>query len=97
MKAVLISFNQAHIEDINNIMMHLNLKGFTGWDTVIGAGTKSGEPHLGSHAWPTLNSAYITVVDDAKARPLLDMLHNLDAESPQLGLRAFAWTVDEMI
>ncbi len=97
MKAILISFNQAHLEDINTTLMHLNIKGYTGWDTLIGAGSKTGEPHLGSHAWPTLNSAYITVVDDEKVKPLLGELKKLDEQSPQLGLRAFVWNIEQAI
>ena len=31
MKAVFVSFNQAHLEDVNLVMLRLGLKGFTGW------------------------------------------------------------------
>ena len=55
MKAIFISFNQAYYETIVNIMDRNNLKGFTYWDVVQGRGSKTGEPHYGNHAWPTLN------------------------------------------
>ena len=42
-------------------------------------------------------SAIITVVDDAKVAPLLDALHKMDAETEQLGLRAFVWNVEQTI
>ena len=51
----------------------------------------------GSHAWPSMCSAIITVVDEAKVAPLLDALHALDVETPQLGLRAFVWNIEQTI
>ena len=61
MKAIFISFNQAYYEAIVSIMDRNNLKGFTYWDVVQGRGSKTGEPHYGNHAWPTLNSAILTM------------------------------------
>jgi hypothetical protein len=52
MKSIFISFNQAYYEMIIGIMDHNNLRGFTYWDVVQGRGSKTGEPHYGSHAWP---------------------------------------------
>lgn len=54
-------------------------------------------PSSGTHAWPSLASAIITVVDDSKVEPLLKALRALDADRPLLGLRAFAWPVTDMI
>ena len=51
----------------------------------------------GSHAWPSLNDAIITVVDDAKVKPLLDELKALDATSELMGIRAFVWNVEDGI
>lgn len=97
MKAVFIAFNQAHREDIEEIMLRLNIKGFTGWDTLIGAGSHSGEPHLGSHAWPTLNTAFLAMVDDGIVAEFLSQLQKLDKENDQLGLRAFTWSIEQAI
>jgi hypothetical protein len=44
-----------------------------------------------------MNSALITVVEDEKAEEFLARLKQLDAENDQQGLRAFAWTVSDMI
>ncbi len=72
----------------------LNCRGFTAWPLVSGRGTVNGEPHYGSHAWPSLASAVITMVPDERVVPLLERLRALDAERPKLGLRAFTWTLD---
>ena len=42
-------------------------------------------------------SAIMTVVDDAKVDPLLEVLHAMDQETEMLGLRAFVWNVEKTI
>lgn len=74
-----------------------NCRGFTSWNEVNGRGSVNGEPHYGSHAWPSLASAIITVVDDSRVATVLDKLHAMDVETPKLGLRAFTWTIEQTI
>ena len=64
MKSVFIVYNQALTERVNYILEQLQIKGFTQWPLVNGAGTFGGEPRMGSHTWPEMNSATMTVVDD---------------------------------
>ena len=90
MKAVFIAYNQAHEDDVLTAMRELDIKGFTGWPSLVGAGQRS-------HAWPTLNGALLTVIDDSKVDTLLVRLRDIDAASPQLGLRAFTWAVEQAI
>ncbi len=97
MKSILITFDQAHYESIIELLDRSNCRGFTGWRDVQGRGSSSGDPHYGTHAWPSMASAIITVVDDAKVELLLRQLHELDVKSPLLGLRAFVWDVEQSI
>ena len=97
MKAVFISFNQAYYDDILSIMDHNNIRGFTYWESIQGRGSETGEPHYGSHAWPTMNSAIMAVVDDSKVDTFLALLHRLDKQTEALGLRAFVWNVEKSI
>ncbi len=97
MKSVLIIFDQAFFERIMGILDRLNCRGFSYLPQVQGRGSKTGEPHYGSHAWPSMCSAIITVVDDSKVDLLLDVLHKLDKETEQLGLRAFVWNIEKTI
>ncbi|NLI71567.1 MAG: hypothetical protein GX361_02400 [Bacteroidales bacterium] len=94
MKAVFISFDQAHKEDVIRILDKYMIRGFTLWEGTHGRGTKEGEPHYGSHAWPSLNNSIISVVDDAKVKSLKESLKELDEASPMLGLRVFIWNVE---
>lgn len=97
MKAVFLSCNQSMYDAVIDIMNEMSIKGFTGWEELIGRGTNDGEPHLGNHAWPTMNSALISVMEDEKAAEFMSRLKQLDNENPQQGLRAFAWDVTASI
>ena len=91
MKAVFITFDQAHYERIIDILDRLSCRGFTAWQLVNGRGSSTGEPHYGSHAWPGLASAIMTMVDDDRVASLIDRLRAINDERPKLGLRAFVW------
>lgn len=97
MKSIFIVFDQAYYDQILSILKGNNVRGFTRWEEVQGQGTKTGEPHFGTHAWPTLNSSMITVVPDEKVKPILSDLKELDATSELMGLRAFVWNVEDGI
>lgn len=67
------------------------------FEQVMGAETKTGDPHLGSHAWPTMNSSILTIVPDERVDTLMERLHELDVNNEMLGLRAFVWNVERDI
>lgn len=79
MKAIFIAFNQAYYETIVNIMDLNDIRGFTYWDNVAGRGSRTGEPHLGTHAWPTMNGVIWSIVEDHKVKRFLKLLHKLDS------------------
>lgn len=97
MKAVFMACNQSMYDAVMDIMNDMELRGFTGWEELIGRGSKDGEPHLGNHAWPTMNSALISVMEDDKATEFLKRLKQLDENNGKQGLRAFAWSVTDSI
>ena len=93
MQAILITFDQAHYQKIIDALERLNCRGFTSWPLVQGRGSVAGEPPYGSHAWPALASAIITVVEDNRAAAVMAKLAEFNAERPKLGLRAFQWPI----
>lgn len=97
MKSILITFDQAFYERIIETLDRHNCRGFSYLEQVQGRGSRTGEPHYGSHAWPSMCSAVITVVDDAKVDPLLETLHMMDKETEMLGLRAFVRNIEKTI
>lgn len=94
MKAVMIILDQAHYDIIVDKLDRLNIRGFTSLKEVYGKGSNDGIPHYGSHAWPSVNNAILTVVADEKVEGLLSYLRELDSESANLGLRAFVWNIE---
>ncbi len=97
MKAIFVTYNQAYYSDIVKVLNDNGVNGYTEWNEIKGHGSATGEPHLGTHAWPTLNNAIISVVEDEQVDAILRDLHEHDEQSPELGLRAFVWSVEKMI
>ena len=95
MKAVFISYNQAHTLQINTMLDDLGIRGFTRWALTEGRGSEGGEPHYGTHAWPSMNSSLLIFIEEKGVAPLLDALRKLDSEAPQQGLRAFILNAEE--
>ena len=97
MKAVFVAYNQAYNEEIVELLEELGQRGYTVWQDVGGRGTVDGEPHLGSHAWPTQNHAVLTVLEDDLASKVMQALRDKDAAYPDLGLRAYVLPVEEVL
>ena len=97
MKTIFITYDRALHDLVIEALDASNVRGYTLLSDVSGRGTKTGDPHLGSHAWPTLNDALFTVVEDSQTAPLLKRLRQLDIDNPLLGLRAFVWNVEQSI
>lgn len=93
MKAVFVVFNQANIERIEYAMEILGIRGFSLWQDVQGQGTHTGEPHRGTHTWPEMNSAVLTMIEDDKVAPLLEKVKKIDAINEEVGIRAFVWDI----
>ena len=93
MKAIFLSCNQALYEEVLHEMKRLGVRGYTGWEEVEGCGMLTGDPHLGTNAWPTMNSALIAMVEEPKASEFLDAVRRIDAENEILGIRAFWWEI----
>lgn len=97
MKAIFIAYDLAHHEKVLEALNASSCRGYTAFGTVQGKGSKNGAPHLGTHAWPSLASAMLAMVEDERVEPLLARLHAIDVEKPKLGLRAFVWDIIKSI
>ena len=97
MKAIMIVYNQALTEKIDLILDTLKIRGFTKWENVMGRGNEKGEPRMGSHTWPEMNSSTLVIIDDEKVNILLDATKKLDAINDEVGVRAFVWNIETMI
>jgi nitrogen regulatory protein PII len=93
MKAIMIIYNQANTEKIEYMLDKLEIKGYSLWENVQGRGTKTGVPHLGTHAWPEINKSVITIVDDEIVDSVLNTVKKIDEINEEVGIRAFVWDV----
>ncbi len=96
MKAVFISFNQALTERVHKILDDQSIRGFTKWELTEGRGSFDGEPHHGTHTWPSMNSSIMAIVETEKVEPLLAALRKMDAATKMQGSRAFVWNIEQM-
>ncbi len=93
MKSVFIVYNQANTERVEFMLDHLEIRGFTMWEDVKGRGSESGEPRMGTHTWPEMNSAIMAIVPDEKVDPLLSAVKKLDNINLEVGVKAFVWDI----
>ncbi|WP_418983593.1 PG0541 family transporter-associated protein [Alistipes sp.] len=96
MKAVFISYNQALTDRVNHILDEQGIRGFTRWALTEGRGSVDGEPHYGTHAWPSMNSSVLAIVEDSRVAPLLDALREMDSTTRMQGSRAFVWNIEQV-
>lgn len=97
MQAIFIAYDQAHHEAVVDLLEKNSCRGFTSFGETQGRGSVKGDPHYGTHAWPALGGALLTIVEDHRVDSLLEKLHELDVSKPLLGLRAFVWPVARTI
>lgn len=97
MKAIFVAYNQAYNEEIVQLLEEFGQRGYTVWQDVGGRGSVDGEPHLGSHAWPTQNHAVLSMVDDPLAPRVMEALRAKDAAYRDLGLRAWVLPVEDAL
>lgn len=96
MKAILIIFNQADTERIEYMLDEMGIRGFTFIENVQGRGSINGDPHRGTHTWPEMNSAVLTIVPDEVVDGVLANVRRLDKRNEEVGIRAFVWTIDQI-
>lgn len=97
LKAVMIIYNQANTERVEYMLDMLGVRGFTYFEEVQGRGSVNGDPRRGTHAWPELNSAMLCIVDESKVQPLLESVQKLDLRNKEVGVKAFVWSIDQMV
>ena len=97
MQAIFIAYDQAHHEAIIDLLEKNSCKGLTYFGEKQRRGSVKGEPHYGSHAWPSLGGAILTIVEDNRLDSVLEKLKALDESKPLLGLRAFVWQITRTI
>ena len=81
-------------ERIEEMLDRLDIRGFTLFPLTHGRGSYTGEPHMGTHTWPAMNTSIIAVVEDEKIAPAMEALRAIDKDTQLQGMRAFVWNVE---
>lgn len=97
MKAVMIVYNQSISDEVYEILDKVNIRGFTRFHDVSGRGSDKGEPHYGTHVWPSLNAVILTIVDDEKVPAILEEVKKINNIAEEEGIRAFVWHIEMMV
>ena len=97
MKAVYVVYNQVLSDTVLKMLDNLDIRGFSLWENVQGRGTHNGEPHMGSHTWPAMNGAVLSVVEAEKVPVLLNAVTEINQKSELQGIRAFVWNIEATV
>lgn len=81
-------------ERVEAMLNEVGIRGYSLFPLTHGRGSFTGEPHMGNHTWPAMNSTIIAMVDDAKIEPAMAALRKIDQDTQLQGLRAFVWNVE---
>jgi len=97
MKAIMIVYNHGITEEVEDALQQLAIRGFTKFLNVHGQGSQNGEPHLGTHVWPSQNAVVLTVIPEEMVDPLMEKIKEINAEAEEQGIHAFVWNIEQMI
>ena len=97
MKAIFIVYGQSLANTVESLLNKLEIRGFTRWTETLGRGSFTGEPHYGTHAWPSKNGSVLAIVADETVDLLFDGLRHINEQAEEQGLNAFVWTIDRRL
>ncbi len=95
MKLVVIAYNEALDEEVQELLQANGVDAFTKWTKVYGKGQASG-PHLGTHVWPKANNVLAVLTGDETAPRLLHDVRALRTRLANEGIKAFVLPCEEV-
>jgi hypothetical protein len=94
-KAVLIVHNAAIDVEVNELLKSVEIDTYTKFPDILGRGRLS-EPHLNTEVWPGVNCGTLVVVDDDRARAVMDRVRRMRQTLGSEGVKAFLWEIQEI-
>lgn len=95
MKAVLIVHNEAIDNEVNGLLELSGVRHYTKFTNVLGKGEIS-EPHLNTEVWPETNYGTLVVVDQTRAKAIMDKVREMREKLGVEGIKAFMWEIEEV-
>lgn len=81
-----IVYDNAVDEEIVEIVKK-NADGYTKFLGVQGEG--HGEPHLGSHIWPSINNCMMVAIENNREKNIIEATKKLEEQFPGIGIKVF--------
>jgi len=85
--------NVALDRDVNEALQSLGVDCYTKFTDTLGKG-KMSEPHLSSDVWPGVNYGTLVIVDESKAKEIMDKVRRMREKLASEGIKAFMWQID---
>ena len=95
MKMVMIIYSEGLEGVVKDTLNTHNINIYTKWEKVIGQGELS-DPHHGTHIWPKSNNILMIAMENEQAKVVFDEIRELRSKYSKEGIKAFAWSVDDM-
>jgi len=95
MKAVMIMHNAAIDADVTEVLESLGINCYSKFTDVLGKGQIS-EPHFNTDIWPGTNCGTFVVIDEAKAKQIMQNISRMREKLGTEGLKAFMWQIDDI-
>ncbi len=95
MKAVLIVHNVAIDEEVNEALESVGINCYTKFPNILGKGEIS-EPHLNIDVWPGINCGTFVVIEQVKAKKVMENVRQLREKLGTEGIKAFMWEIDDI-
>ncbi len=95
MKAVLIVHNVAIDEEVNEVLESVGINCYTKFPKIIGRGEIS-EPHLNIDVWPGINCGTFVVIEQVKAKKVMENVRRIREKLGTEGIKAFMWEIDDI-
>ncbi len=95
MKAVLIVHNVAIDEEVNEVLESVGINCYTKFPNTLGKGEIS-EPHLNTDVWPGINCGTFVVIEQVKAKKVMENVRRLREKLGTEGIKAFMWEIDDI-
>ena len=96
MKAVMLIFAPALEDEVMQAIKISGVKKYSKIPYMHGAGGHS-DPHLDTQVWPGSNEALLIMTDEGTKTKLLKAAADIKQSSPEEGMKAFVWTVEEEV
>jgi hypothetical protein len=95
MKAVLIVHNVAIDEEVNEALESAGINCYTKFPNALGKGEIS-EPHLNIDVWPGTNCGTFVVIEQVKAKKVMENVRRLRGKLGSEGIKAFMWEIEDI-